>query len=98
MDDKPWTSTIDFQRRCSIRAILGLQMDYVLISRKGCHLCEEAEAMLAAQGIAFAIQDVDADLDLKNAYTFRVPVLLKEGKVLLEGKFTLERLSKKLSL
>ncbi len=73
-------------------------MDYVLISRKGCHLCEEAEAMLAAQGIAFVVQDVDADENLKKAYTFRVPVLLKEGKVLLEGKFTLERLSKKLSL
>lgn len=73
-------------------------MDYVLISRKGCHLCEEAEAMLAAQGIAYVVQDVDADENLKKAYTFRVPVLLKEGKVLLEGKFTLERLSKKLSL
>lgn len=72
-------------------------MDYVLISRKGCHLCEEAEVMLAAQGIAYVFQDVDADENLKKAYTFRVPVLLKEGKVLLEGKFTLERLSKKLS-
>ncbi|WP_337870756.1 glutaredoxin family protein [Meiothermus sp.] len=72
-------------------------MDYVLISRKGCHLCEEAEAMLAAQGIAYVLQDVDADENLKKAYTFRVPVLLRGGKVLLEGKFTLERLFKKLS-
>lgn len=53
--------------------------------------------MLAAQGIAYVLQDVDADEDLKKAYTFRVPVLLRGGKVLLEGKFTLERLSKKLS-
>ncbi|WP_027877503.1 glutaredoxin family protein [Meiothermus cerbereus] len=73
-------------------------MGYVLISRKGCHLCEEAEALLAAQGIAYTFQDVDADENLKNLYTFRVPVLLREGRVLLEGKFTLERLSKKLSL
>jgi glutaredoxin len=73
-------------------------MDYVLISRKGCHLCLEAEAMLAAQGIAHICLDVDADESLKKAYTFRVPVLLKEGRVLLEGKFTLERLSMKLSL
>ncbi|MCX7782789.1 MAG: glutaredoxin family protein [Meiothermus sp.] len=72
-------------------------MDYVLISRKGCHLCEEAEAMLAAQGIAHIVQDVDADENLKKTYTFRVPVLLKEGKVLLEGKFTPERLSRKVS-
>lgn len=72
-------------------------MEYVLISRKGCHLCEEAEALLAAQGIAYTIQDVDADETLKKTYTFRVPVLLKEGKVLLEGKFTSERLSRKVS-
>jgi glutaredoxin len=81
-----------------VRAILVWQMGYVLISRKGCHLCEEAEALLAAQGIAYTFQDVDADENLKNLYTFRVPVLLREGRVLLEGKFTLERLSKKLSL
>jgi len=73
-------------------------MGYVLITRKGCHLCEEAEALLAAQGIACTFQDVDADENLKKLYTFRVPVLLREGRVLLEGKFTLERLSKKLSL
>jgi len=73
-------------------------MGYVLISRKGCHLCEEAEALLAVLGIAYTFQDVDADEKLKKLYTFRVPVLLREGQVLLEGKFTLERLSKKLSL
>jgi glutaredoxin len=73
-------------------------MDYVLISRKGCHLCEEAELLLKAQGVAYTLQDVDADERLKKLYTFRVPVLLREGRVLLEGKFTLERLSKKLSL
>jgi len=73
-------------------------MNYVLISRKGCRLCEEAEVLLAAQGIEYILQDVDADENLRKTYTFRVPVLLKEGKVLLEGKFTLERLSRKLSL
>lgn len=80
------------------RAILGGQMGYVLISRKGCHLCEEAEALLEAQGIVYTLQDVDADENLRKLYTFRVPVLLREGQVLLEGKFTQERLSKKLSL
>lgn len=73
-------------------------MGYVLISRKGCHLCEEAEALLEAQGITYTLKDVDADENLKKLYTFRVPVLLWEGTVLLEGKFTLERLSKKLLL
>jgi len=72
-------------------------MGYVLISRKGCHLCEEAEALLEAQGIPYTFLDVDADEDLKKLYTFRVPVLLRGGQVLLEGKFTPERLMKKLT-
>lgn len=73
-------------------------MSYTLISRKGCHLCEEAETLLTAQGIAYEFCDVDADDHLKKQYTFRVPVLLKAGKVLMEGKFTLERLSRKLNI
>lgn len=72
-------------------------MDYTLISRKTCHLCQEAEALLAARGIEYRCLEVDEDEDLKKQYTFRVPVLLKGGKVLLEGKFTEERLHKKLS-
>ena len=71
-------------------------MDYTLISRKTCHLCQEAEAMLNERGIEYHRLEVDEDEDLKRQYTFRVPVLLKGGKVLLEGKFTEERLRKKL--
>jgi glutaredoxin len=73
-------------------------MEYVLISRKGCHLCEEAEAILAAEGIVYRWRDVDTDQNLKTLFTFRVPVLMKDGRVLLEGKFTPERLSRKLSV
>jgi len=71
-------------------------MDYTLITRKTCHLCQEAEAMLAEKGLVYLRLEVDEDENLKKQYTFRVPVLLKSGKVLLEGKFTEERLAKKL--
>ncbi|MCS7195395.1 MAG: glutaredoxin family protein [Meiothermus sp.] len=71
-------------------------MELVLISRKGCHLCEEAEALLKARGLAYRWVDVDADAELRKLYTFRVPVLLLGRAVLLEGKFTPERLEKKL--
>ena len=71
-------------------------MAYALVSRKGCHLCEEAEELLRAHGLEYHWQNVDADEDLKKQYTFRVPVLMLDGKVLLEGKFTAERLEKKL--
>ena len=70
---------------------------YQLISRKGCHLCEEAEELLGQIQLPFEWLDVDVDQELKNRYTFRVPVLLREGKVLMEGKFTFERLSRKIS-
>lgn len=71
-------------------------MDYTLISRRTCHLCQEAEALLAERGVVYRRLEVDEDAELKQQYTFRVPVLLKAGKVLLEGKFTPERLDKKL--
>ncbi|MDX2005772.1 MAG: glutaredoxin family protein [Meiothermus sp.] len=73
-------------------------MAYALVSRKGCHLCEEAEALLRASGLEYNWQDVDADEDLRKQFTFRVPVLLLDGKVVLEGKFTPERLEKKLKV
>ncbi len=71
-------------------------MKYILVSRKGCHLCEEAEQVLEAHGISFEWQDVDANAELKKHYTFRVPVLLEGDQVVLEGKITPERLSKRL--
>lgn len=71
-------------------------MKYVLVSRKGCHLCEEAENLLSTQGIAYEFCNVDGHENLKQ-YTFRVPVLLLEGQVLIEGKFTPECLARKLS-
>lgn len=82
-------------------------MKYILVSRKGCHLCEEAEQVLKSEGISFIWQDVDADSELKQHYTFRVPVLLEavegsthgkstESKVVLEGKFTPERVIKRI--
>ena len=58
-----------------------------LISRKGCHLCEEAEALLRGLGVTFEWLDVDADPVLQSRYGFRVPVLLCGEKVIAEGRF-----------
>jgi hypothetical protein len=65
---------------------------YQLISRTGCHLCEEAEALLMGLGVTFEWLDVDADPVLRSAYTFRVPVLLLAGAVVAEGRFNPTRL------
>ena len=69
---------------------MGLQ----LVTRVGCHLCQEAERILAGRGVHFDAIDVDADPELARLYDFRVPVLLRDGRLLAEGKLdtaTIER-------
>jgi glutaredoxin len=55
-----------------------------LITRVGCHLCEDAAAVLgrlqAELGFGYAELDVDADGDRRNEYSDRVPVILVDGK------------------
>jgi ribosomal protein S18 acetylase RimI-like enzyme/glutaredoxin len=57
-----------------------------LVTRRGCHLCQEAERILSSRGVAFAVLDVDQDAELSRLYDFRVPVLLQDGRPLAEGK------------
>lgn len=56
------------------------------MTRAGCHLCQEAERILAGRGVAFETVDVDADPELARLYDFRVPVLLRDGRLLAEGR------------
>lgn len=55
-----------------------------LITRIGCHLCEDAAATLHRLrdelGFAYDELDVDADRDRRNEYSDRVPVILIDGK------------------
>ena len=70
-------------------------MALVLYSRRGCHLCDEAEDLLAARRCRVDVVDVDADAAAVAAYGDRVPVLLRDGTVVMEGRFdepTLARL------
>jgi glutaredoxin len=57
-----------------------------LVTRKGCHLCEEALTTLRTMGVEPRLLDVDADPELSRLYDFRVPVLLADGQVLAEGR------------
>jgi len=54
-----------------------------LITRSGCHLCEEAERTLRrmATELGFALDcvDVDSTRELRNEYGDRVPVILVDG-------------------
>jgi glutaredoxin len=54
-----------------------------LYTRRGCHLCETAEAVLRAEraSLAFTLDvvDVDTDPELVRRYGVRVPVVAVDG-------------------
>jgi len=64
----------------------------VLVTRKGCHLCDDALRLLQDLGVHPELADVDADADLYRLYDFRVPVVLIDRAIVAEGKVTRERL------
>jgi glutaredoxin len=55
----------------------------VLVTRAGCHLCEQAEpvvARLSAEaGVPYTAQSVDDDPALRQRWTDHVPVVLLDG-------------------
>jgi glutaredoxin len=59
-------------------------MDVVLFSRPGCHLCDEARAVLEAQRTRtpFELREVDVGTDdaLELAYGIRIPVVVIDGE------------------
>jgi glutaredoxin len=67
-----------FRKRQPIEAVLYL--------RQGCHLCEEAKGVLAAEGVAVREVDVDDDSELKARYGECVPVVEIAGKVRFRGR------------
>ena len=65
-----------------------------LVTRKGCHLCEEALDLLRRGGVEVTVRDVDADAELFRLYDFRVPVVLLDGAVIAEGRIDWSMLNK----
>ena len=71
-------------------------MRLVLVTRQGCHLCDQALELLRSLGHDPQLADVDADDRLHDLYDWRVPVVLLDDRVVAEGKITRERLEKAL--
>jgi glutaredoxin len=61
-------------------------MKVVLFTRRGCHLCERVEDLLALHSPDAVIIDVDASPDHAARYGLRVPVLQIDGVDVLEGR------------
>ena len=67
-------------------------MRLVLVTRRGCSLCEDALSHLRALGHEPELADVDADDRLHDLYDWRVPVVLLDDRVVAEGKITRQQL------
>jgi glutaredoxin len=69
-----------------VSATGDLSRGLVVVSRAGCHLCEDMLATLAELETAEAIPtvtviDVDSDPELERRFGLKVPVLLLDGSV-----------------
>jgi glutaredoxin len=62
-------------------------MAIVLYSRRGCHLCEQAEEWLGWHAPGAVTVHVDAAADLAHRYGTRVPVIEIDDRIALEGRF-----------
>ncbi len=69
-------------------------MHVVLVTRQGCHLCDEALRLLRDLGVEPDQDDVDADEDLHRLYDWRVPVVLVDGRIVGEGRIERTQLEK----
>lgn len=56
----------------------------LVLTRPGCHLCEEAKAVIAAvcaeTGDGWAERDITGDAELTRRYTDEIPVTFVDGR------------------
>jgi glutaredoxin len=58
----------------------------LLFTRSGCHLCDEAEAILIRHGLSPQKVDIDANPELREKYDTCVPVVVIDGKERFRGR------------
>lgn len=61
-------------------------MDITIYTRKGCHLCEEAKALLARYGLRPTLIEIDEDPPLLERFGDSVPVVEVDGQVRFRGR------------
>jgi glutaredoxin len=60
--------------------------DATLYTRQGCHLCDEALAILRQHGLSPRLVDIDADPALRQRYNECVPVVEIDGRERFRGR------------
>lgn len=58
----------------------------VLYTRQGCHLCDEALAVLQRHGLRPRLVDIDSEPTLRDQYNECVPVVEIDGKERFRGR------------
>ena len=67
-------------------------LQFQLVTRHGCHLCDEMAAQLQGAGLGFSSLDVDEDPLLRARFGEVVPVLLRDGKPVAKLRVSAARL------
>lgn len=71
---------------------------YELLTRPGCHLCDEMEEVLdqvfSRHGLVYERVDVDGDQELKDRYGEVIPVLLRDGRAVAKIRLEPDRLER----
>ena len=71
---------------------------YELLTRPGCHLCDEMEEVLdrvlPRHGLTFERVNVDGDPELRRRYGEVIPVLLRDGRVVAKIRLDPNRLER----
>lgn len=60
--------------------------EVVFYTREGCHLCEQAKAVLERHGLSIREVDIDHDQQLFERYDACVPVVVIDGKERFRGR------------
>jgi glutaredoxin len=66
------------------------QIEVIFYTKAGCHLCENARDLLEeiAGETEFMLTEIDirSDMEVFERYRYRIPVVLINGEILLEGR------------
>jgi hypothetical protein len=64
----------------------------VLLTREGCHLCDEAEQVVRQVvtdlGIGHARVTIDDDRETRDRFTTEVPVVIVDGRIIARWRLT----------
>jgi glutaredoxin len=83
---RPCRDGFDSRGNIPLNHRLCFQMNVVLYTRAGCHLCDDARELLENHGLRPQPVDIDADPALRERFHECVPVVEIDGKVRFRGR------------